>query len=155
MHPDNALKMILEESSKPQTECVPIVEALGRALAEPIVSTLDSPPFDKAAMDGYAVCREDNSHTFRLLESIAAGNVYTRVVRPGECCKIMTGAMMPEGAGKVIRVEYTEERNGQVVQLQPEPYDNVIQKGENLEAGKGYWILLEDATDQASLTVKR
>ena len=135
LHPDSALKMILEEMRKPQTERVPIVEALGRVLAEQIVSTLDSPPFAKSAMDGYAVCREDSSHSFQLLESIAAGKVPTQVVRPGQCSKIMTGAMMPEGAGKVIRVEYTEEKDGRVTQLQPEPYGNVIQRGENLKKG--------------------
>ena len=135
LHPDSALKMILEEMRKPQTERVPIVEALGRVLAEQIVSTLDSPPFAKSAMDGYAVCREDSSHSFQLLESIAAGKVPTQVVRPGQCSKIMTGAMMPEGAGKVIRVEYTEEKDGRVTQLQPDPYGNVIQRGENLKKG--------------------
>lgn len=135
LHPDKALKMILEKIRKPQTERVPIVDALGRVLAEQIVSTLDSPPFAKSAMDGYAVCRDDSSNSFRLLESIAAGRVPTQVVRPGQCSKIMTGAMMPEGAGRVIRVEYTEEKDGRVVQLQPEPYDNVIQRGENLKKG--------------------
>ena len=135
LHPDKALKMILEKIRKPQTERVTIVDALGRVLAEQIVSTLDSPPFAKSAMDGYAVCRDDSSNSFRLLESIAAGRVPTQVVRPGQCSKIMTGAMMPEGAGRVIRVEYTEEKDGRVVQLQPEPYDNVIQRGENLKKG--------------------
>jgi len=135
LHPDKALKMILEKMRRPQTERVPIVEALGRVLAEQIVSTLHSPPFAKSAMDGYAVCRDDSSHSFRLLESIAAGRVPTQVVRPGQCSKIMTGAMMPEGAARVIRVEFTEEKDGVVAQLQPEPYDNVIQRGENLKKG--------------------
>ena len=69
LHPDKALKMILEEMRKPQTERVPIVEALDRVLAEQIVSTLDSPPFAKSAMDGYAVCRDDSRRRHVLSEN--------------------------------------------------------------------------------------
>jgi molybdopterin molybdotransferase len=53
----------------------------------------------------------------------------------GECAKIMTGAMMPPGADKVLRVEFTRERDGIVTLQQEEPYANLIARGENLKAG--------------------
>ncbi len=133
LHPDRALEIVLEEKFERRTEQVAIGKALGRVLAEQIVSTLESPPFAKSVMDGYAVCRGDSSTRFQLIETIRAGTVPTKAVRPGQCSKIMTGAMMPEGAGRVIRVEYAEEKDGEVLQIQPEPTENVIHRGENLK----------------------
>jgi molybdopterin molybdotransferase len=117
-------------------ETVALAEALGRVLASPVVAAVDSPPFDKAAMDGYAVLAAEAGESLAVVETIAAGQVPRLTVRAGQASKIMTGAMLPEGARKVVRVEYTEEREGRVLIRQPEPYDNVIRRAENLRAGQ-------------------
>ncbi len=136
LHPDKAMEMIRNIDHRPEGEEIPILDALGRVLAEKVYSKVDYPPFSKAAMDGYAVHSADSSKCFRLIDSIAAGDVPVEKVHPGECIKIMTGAMMPAGADKVIRVEYTEEKNGAVTVIVPEPYLNVIKKAENLKIGE-------------------
>jgi molybdopterin molybdotransferase len=66
---------------------------------------------------------------------IAAGDVPKNKVGPGQCSKIMTGAMMPEGADKIVRVEFTRESGGWMRVTEPEPYANIIERGENLRAG--------------------
>jgi molybdopterin molybdotransferase len=119
----------------PRVEKVPVAEALGRVLARPVVAALDSPPFAKAAMDGYAVADAEAGTRLRVMETIAAGQVPRLALGPGEASKIMTGAMLPEGARKVIRVEFTEEREGWVIVREPEPQANIIRRGEHLRAG--------------------
>lgn len=134
--PDLALETIRNIKHRPQQKEVPIAEALGRVLAREVRSTIDSPPFTKAAMDGYAVSRGDKSKTFRVVETIAAGNIPLRKIEEGECASIMTGAMLPAGTDKVIRVEYTAEKEGVASLNREEPDGNVILKGENLKKGK-------------------
>jgi len=136
MHPDNAFKIIDSIEGTAALEEVPIIEAAGRVLPNPVFSTLASPPFSKAAMDGYALQKSDPSGSFAVLETIAAGDVPSRAVEKGTCSKIMTGAMVPEGADKIVRVEFTSEENGRMKVVTPEPYDNIIRKGENLAAGE-------------------
>jgi molybdopterin molybdotransferase len=136
LDPDQALERIEAVDYEPQTELVPLAEALGRALAEVVTAPEDSPPFAKAAMDGYAVSSADPGPRYSLVASLAAGEVPARPLGRGECAKIMTGAMMPPGADKVLRVEYTQEQGGVVTLLEEEPYANVIARGENLKAGE-------------------
>jgi len=134
--PDLALETIRNIKHQPQQEEVSLADALGRVLARDIHSTIDSPPFSKAAMDGYAVKRGDKSKIFRVVETIAAGNIPLQEIKEGECASIMTGAMMPAGTDKVIRVEYTAEEEGRVSLIRQESQCNVILKGENLQKGE-------------------
>ena len=96
-------------------------DALGLCLAEPARAPRDSPPFDKATMDGYAVRSADCRAapvTLTVIEEAPAGSVPTRTVGAGECCQIMTGAPLPEGADAVIPVEVAV-REGDRVTLSP------------------------------------
>ena len=135
LDPDTALKIFEDFEFTPSVEVVPISEALGRVLAEAVRARVDSPPFSKAAMDGYALRASDGSERFQILEMIAAGDVPKNKIGPGQCSKIMTGAMMPEGADKIVRVEFTRESEGWMRVTEPEPYANIIERGENLRAG--------------------
>jgi molybdopterin molybdotransferase len=139
MHPDRALEMIRGVEPRRQVEEVPLERALGRVLAEPVASPIDSPPFAKAAMDGYAVRSADATDTYRLLGTVAAGDRPVLAVGPGECVQIMTGAMMPAGADQVIQVEFTERTgtDGRTIRrVRPETGRNVIERGENLRRGQ-------------------
>ena len=135
LHPDNALELVLSVPVHVGTELVPVTEAVGRVLPAPVLSPLDSPPFEKALMDGYAVRSADAGTAFRIVEVIAAGNTPRHKIGAGECAKIMTGAMMPEGADKVVRVEYTREEDGMMTLQRAEPGNNVLHKAENLKRG--------------------
>ncbi len=137
LDPDKALELIRTITLNPETQTVPVAEACGRVLAEKVRARVDSPPFSKAAMDGFAVQGSDGSEKLRIVDTIAAGQVPYRRIGRGQCCRIMTGAMLPAGAERVIRVEFTEERDGWITVVQPETSNNVIRRGENLRAGQG------------------
>lgn len=83
---------------------------LGLVLAEDIASDVDSPPFDKSMVDGYAVRSSDvvSQATMSVVDEILAGMVSTRTVRQGEAASIMTGAAIPQGADAVVMHEVTE-----------------------------------------------
>jgi molybdopterin molybdotransferase len=130
---ERALELLLRTEPRVVEETAPLDAALGRVLARDVVSPIDSPPFDKSAMDGFAVGKGDDSVEFRILETVAAGGMPGREIR--ECARIMTGAMLPKGAGRVIRKEFVEEGDGIARLLHPENSDNVIVRGENLRVG--------------------
>lgn len=95
-------------SGKPLgTERVEIDCSLNRILAEDIVADRDNPPFNKSAMDGFACRREDLDNELTVIETISAGIEPKKVVGINLCSKIMTGAVVPEGADCVIMVEDT------------------------------------------------
>ena len=90
------------------SETVRLEAAVGRVLAGPIISDVDSPPHDKSVMDGFAVASSDiraGMTGFRVLETIVAGTMPTQTVTSGTTCRIMTGAPMPAGADAVVMVE--------------------------------------------------
>ena len=132
---EEALEIIRRVESRSSFETVPLDQALGRVLAREVRSPIDSPPFAKSAMDGFAVRTDDLSPALRVVETLPAGSAPRRELRAGECARIMTGAMLPPGAGRVIRKELVEERDGVIRVVGPETGDNVIPRGANLRAG--------------------
>lgn len=120
---DEARERILSEITPLPPEEVPILDALGRTLAEEVRSDVDIPPFDNSAMDGYAVRAADVEIAtaeapvvLEVLEDIAAGYVATNRVGEGQAIRIMTGAPLPEGADGIVMVEFTE-RTGSGVNI--------------------------------------
>ena len=113
---DEALALVLEAATPiARTERVRLQEATGRVIAEPPRAAIDVPPFDRAAMDGYAVRAEDTfgagryePKILRVVEKVYTGQIPTRSVGAGECMEIATGAPMPDGANAVVMVEETE-----------------------------------------------
>jgi molybdopterin molybdotransferase len=105
---------ILAAVPRQPTLRIPLDDALGTVLAEPLVSPLDLPAWTNSAMDGYATRGADVRGAsaeapvrLRVVEQIAAGGFPARTLRPGECARIFTGAPLPEGADTVIRQEDT------------------------------------------------
>ncbi len=88
---------------------VPVASASGSVLAEEVRSPLDMPPFNKAAMDGFAFQWADaeESDTFRIVATVAAGDAPGGSLQSGECIRIMTGAPVPLPADTVVPVEET------------------------------------------------
>ncbi len=89
-------------------ERVQLKDSLGRVLAENVHSDMNMPPFDKSAMDGYACRYADIKNELEVIELIPAGKKPEKTIGKNQCSKIMTGAMIPEGADCVIMVEDTE-----------------------------------------------
>ena len=108
---DQALELILERAAAAPPVQLPLAETLDSTLAEDIASDVDSPPYDKAMVDGYAVIQADLAGgpvELEVLEEVAAGAVPTRPLAPGKATRIMTGAPVPPGAQAVVMVEQTE-----------------------------------------------
>jgi molybdopterin molybdotransferase len=146
VHPDEALKLVLEAVSvvAPHVgiEEIPLGEALGRALARNITSAIDHPPFDKAAMDGYAYIMGSNHAAYTVIDAVAAGSFSGAILKDNEAVRIMTGAFLPAGATGIQRFEWTKDA-GTDEQGRPliaftmrEKITNIIARGENLRKGE-------------------
>ncbi|MHC4073536.1 MAG: molybdopterin molybdotransferase MoeA, partial [Planctomycetota bacterium] len=133
---EKALDTVLKSARPLGAERVGLAEAANRVLAEDVKSDMDIPPFNKSAMDGYACRRADLADELRLIETIPAGYTPAKSVGPGQCAKIMTGGVVPEGADCVVMKEYIETPAENTVRFVGEgTKDNVCQKGEDIKAG--------------------
>jgi molybdopterin molybdotransferase len=136
---DDALDMVLAEVRRLRSERVSLLEALGRACAEEVVSPQAVPGFDNSAMDGFAVRGEDlaeGRREFAVVGEAPAGRPSPRHVSAGETVKIMTGAPLPPGADTVVPVEETVALDdGVLVSKAPPPGSNVRLAGEDVVAG--------------------
>jgi len=131
-----AHQIVMQAARLLGAEHVAMDESLGRILAEDVVSDIDMPPFNKSAMDGYACRRDDLAGDLQVLETIQAGTVPRCTVGPGQCAKIMTGAMVPEGADCVVMVEHTEELPaGRIRCTRSQARANICYVAEDLHAG--------------------
>ena len=144
---EQAIEQILSRVAPLATERVSILSALGRALAEPIVSGREIPPWSNSSMDGYAVRAEDARATptrLAVVGTVTAGSMPTRDVKSGEAIRIFTGAPLPEGADAVVPQEDTEAMDGQVVLKTAVSSGAYVRpRGEDLRVGD---VVLEPGT---------
>ena len=99
-----------------ERETVGIFQALGRVLADDVISPISVPPHDNSAMDGYAfdgaqLATPWPALALKVVGTALAGKAWTGVVQPGECVKIMTGAIMPAGLDTVVPQEFVTHRS--------------------------------------------
>lgn len=151
---DEALERVLAAVAPTPPVDIPILEAEGMVAAEDVVAYDNIPPFRNSAMDGYAVRAAEtigatpNSNVhLRLIGAIAAGQPTQIEVGPGTAVRVMTGAVMPEGADAVVRFEETDEtaygpnrvmresRETIGITRAAKPWDNVRPAGEDIAAG--------------------
>jgi molybdenum cofactor synthesis domain-containing protein len=118
--------------------------AIDRVLSEDVVSTIDVPPFDRAAMDGYAVVAEDTfgagryePKVLRCVATVYTGDMAPRALARGECIEIATGAPLPQGATAVVMVEETEKAPDNTVRVFTPVYpgQHVGRRGADIAAG--------------------
>ena len=105
---EDAYKLVINSAVKVENEYVGLNNSLNRILAEDVISDINMPPFDKSAMDGFACRKEDIFNELQIIEVIPAGIAPEKRIEKNLCSKIMTGAMVPEGADCVLMVEHTE-----------------------------------------------
>lgn len=118
-----------------QEEKIPIMNSLGRILAQDIVSEISMPPFNKSAMDGYAIGGNDHLKTFKIIETIAAGSMPINEIKEGTCAKIMTGGVVPKGADRVVKKEVVQENDGWMTIMGEDKNLNICYKGEDVKPG--------------------
>jgi molybdopterin molybdotransferase len=113
---DEALALVLDGIEALASETVALPGAVGRVLAAEARAAIDLPPFDRTAMDGFAVRSADVAPgtELRVLGDLAAGGG-TLTLEPGTAARISTGAAIPPGADSILRVEDAEVRDGTVV----------------------------------------
>ena len=141
---DEALKIVLAHASRRGHEEIKFEDALNRVLAEDIRAPLDSPPFDRAAMDGYAIHGEDSFGAspqrpvlLRIRKGVPGPALERLEVQNGECVPIATGMPVPRGSNAVVMLEYTKERDGTLEVYRPvPPGKNVSVQGEDVKAGE-------------------
>lgn len=136
---EEALRITRSLGIRTGTLRVPLAEACNRILAEDILSDLDMPPFDKSAVDGYACRIEEATSTepLRVLETLPAGRMPEHVIEPGTCTRIMTGAVVPPGAGCVVMVEDSEAVSpGYVRFTRPNGALNICYRAEDIRKGE-------------------
>ncbi len=143
---EQAREQILAAVHPLPRETVALGEALGRFAAEPLHSTVDLPPDDNCAMDGYAVRAGDLAAAsaespvrLRLLGTAPAGVVFDKSVERGTCARVFTGSILPRGADAVVmqeEVRLDSQQPASVLFAQPTaPWESVRFRGEDLKAG--------------------
>lgn len=140
------------EAVKPlaETEC-DLEAADGTILSESYQAQYDQPPFPRSPLDGYALRGEETKGAsrehpvvFPVVDQLCAGDRSNICVNPGQAVRIMTGAMIPEGANAVIRQEDTDLGEKQVsIWEEVKPYGNYCFQGEDYHAGD---ILVKEGT---------
>ena len=140
---EEARALVLEAAPVLEAERVPALDALGRVLAERVVSTRTLPPVDVSAMDGYAVRAADLAGAspgapvrLAVAYEVAAGGAAPRALRAGEAARIFTGAPIPPGADAVVPQEEVDAAAGDVRFRAPAPLgEHVRSAGEDVRAG--------------------
>ena len=140
----NASKLISDNQKFTEIEEISIHDAHKRVLAEDIMAFHDSPPFDKSAMDGFAVIAENTfgasqsaPKDLKIIDAIGAGDFSSKTVNDGEAIVIATGAPIPDGANAVIMKEYTTtDGDDLTIYSQVTPGENVSPKSEDIEKGQ-------------------
>lgn len=139
---ESALDAVLKSVSVVEgTENVGLMNALDRILAQDVYSASDVPGHTNSAMDGYALRCEDvqssGAVSLRVVGESFAGRPYTGKLGPGECIRIMTGAVVPESADTIVIQENTT-RKGDMIELKTNcrKGDNIRPAGEDIKAGE-------------------
>ena len=143
---EEAVALINEKTANfiPETEKVNISDALGRTLAQDVVSSENIPAFDRTTVDGYAVIAADTFGAgasmpaqLEIVGEILMGESADFTLKSGECVKISTGGMLPKGANAAVMVEHTDNANGLcLIYKSVAPYENVTKTGDDIALGK-------------------
>jgi molybdopterin molybdotransferase len=141
---EEALDKVLSHIQPLGSERVSILEALGRVCAEDILANRDIPSFDNAGMDGYAVRSEDIQNAsaehpvqLEVIEDLPAGFIPRKRVERGNGTRIMTGALIPEGADAVVPVEESKKEGNFVsIFMSSLPGEYIRKAGEDVKKGE-------------------
>ena len=154
---NDALNIFLSSYAKhcftPKTQHLPLYSAANRVLAQNSSSPIDIPPFNKSAMDGYAVIATNTKNasqkkpvSLEVIATASAGDDTTYKISPGQAVAIATGARIPQGADAVVMVEDTNgDKKTVKIFKEIKKAKNIIIKGEDIQAGQllltpGTWL---------------
>jgi len=127
-----------------RVETISISDCLHRVLAQDTIASRSTPPFDRAAVDGYALKAKDtfgisrqNPGTFDIIGVVYAGEMPELRLASGECAQVATGAKVPRGADAVVMIEDVSREDGQIKVIKPVyPKANIAPMGEDIRKGE-------------------
>jgi molybdopterin molybdotransferase len=152
---EEAKRLIWNKTPVLKKEKIEIIDSLGRVIAEDIISDFDIPPFDRSAMDGFAIISDDtfsaskeNPVLLEVIGEIKAGDFKNFKIEKGKAISIMTGAKIPQNSDAVIKIEDVEEifKDGKryiKIERYVKKGENISKKGEDIKKGE---ILLKKGT---------
>lgn len=135
---EEALEILNDNIESLDIEEVPLLNGLNKVLAENVYSKINNPPFNKSAMDGYALIAEDAfiNNKIEVIDKVYAGGFSKKTVAKNTAIKIMTGAPIPEGANVVIKQEdVVIEDNNIVIRKEVSENQNICPIGEDISKG--------------------
>lgn len=118
------------------TERVPLTEARGRVLREAVCAPEDQPPFDRSAVDGYAVRLDDASATFQIVDEIRAGDWKPRALERGQAVRIATGGALPADNLQVVMKEFAQVQDSTLTFSERDAERYIRRRGEDTTAGQ-------------------
>ncbi|MCU0787877.1 MAG: molybdopterin molybdotransferase MoeA [Verrucomicrobia bacterium] len=140
---DETIATIREHCQALAVEQVPLDQAARRVIREPVRADTDQPPFDRSAVDGYAVRREDRSASFRIVDRLRAGDWKPRELQPGEAVQIATGGALPCDGLQVVMKEDARVEADRLVVVQRDDARHIRFRGEDASAGA---VLIQPGT---------
>lgn len=133
---DEAIELIRDQVKLLPAERVSILQADGRILREMVVAGEDCPSFDRSAVDGYAVLREECGAQLTIVDEIRPGEMKPRVISPGQAVRIFTGAALPGPGMQVVMQEDTRREGFQLQVLRRDTALNIRFRGEDAQKGR-------------------
>ncbi|MBF0478961.1 MAG: molybdopterin molybdotransferase MoeA [Candidatus Omnitrophica bacterium] len=143
---DDALNMVLSSAKILSSETVSLPLALGRVLAQDVISPFDVPSRDVSSMDGFACRAGQAGKIFKIVGEVQAGEIFSGKINEGEAVRIMTGGVIPNGAEYVIKVEEIIDKGADIIEILCESGlgDYIRKQGE--ETAKGERVLRKGTT---------
>ena len=135
---DEALRKVLALAGPVPTEEIALADGLGRVLAAPVRARLTQPPFDAAAMDGYAIRRADRDKPLHVIGEAAAGRPWDGMAEPGTAVRIFTGAAVPRGYDCVVMQEHVSRTGDQIRVETNQSHDNIRPQGNDFHEGSEF-----------------
>jgi molybdopterin molybdotransferase len=141
---EKALQIVLENTRTLEPMKVPVLDALDMVLAEDLIATEDYPPFDKCAIEGYALKSADIASsdkgkptTLVLDGEIKVGECWDMVIKNGHAVKVAAGALLPDGADTIVSPDYAARESAKKVRIykSQRPGDYLMIRGDDIEAG--------------------
>lgn len=135
---DEALGKVLALAQSPEGEDIAIADAAGRALLAPVTARLTQPPFDAAAMDGYALRGADIALPLRVIGEAAAGHPWAGEAAPDTAIRIFTGAAVPAGYDRVVMQENTRREGDMLIVTDPSGGAHIRPSGKDFAEGQPF-----------------
>lgn len=133
---DKALEILSKEHFTLQEETISTKDSISRVLSNDIYSPIDLPEVNKSLVDGFAYNSKDKSIKFNVVEVISAGYFPVKSLNTGECSKIMTGAVLPQGANKIAKIEDVDFKDNIMTINNKSDQKNICYKGDYVKTAQ-------------------